>query len=127
MGHEHGLDGPYEAYRHQVVTAYKDIVVGQHYGHAHAAYTCAFRDVKKKGGAPGDPLHSVYIGNAVTTYSELNPGFAIFHYDRALTAPNLAHEYEEYWLDLDVANAKNSTEGCPANAAFRHDGYGAFQ
>ena len=68
-----------------------------------------------KPGKPGKPLHSVYIGNSVTTYSALNPGFAIYHYDRDLISKgpgyNIAHDYEEYWLNLTDANARNATDG----------------
>eukprot|EP00947_MAST-08B_sp_MAST-8B-sp1_P002939 g2939.t1 len=129
IGHQHGLDSVWESRLHDIIHAYKDVIIGQHYGHAHAAFTCAFHDYgnstvgSSSGGLLGGqdwpaqkkklgtPLHSVYIGNSVTTYSELNPAFAIFHYDRSLPGPNIAHDYEEYWLDLDVANAGNSSAG----------------
>ena len=121
IGHEHGLAAPFERQFHDIVSDFQDVIIGQHYGHAHASFTCAFRDHSSNssssisnGGStrgaennrvaalnkPGTPLHSVYIGNSVTTYSALNPGFAIYHYDRDFlqkTPPyNIAHDYEEY-------------------------------
>ena len=51
--------------------------------------------------------HTVgYIGGSVTPYTDTNPGFAVYSYDRALSLPYLVTDAQLHWLNLTDANAR---------------------
>ena len=55
--------------------------------------------------------HTVgYIGGSVTPYTNTNPGFAVYSYDRSLSLPYLITDAQLHWLDLPDANAKRQAD-----------------
>ena len=55
--------------------------------------------------------HTVgYIGGSVTPYTNTNPGFSVYSYDRSLSLPYLVTDAQLHWLDLPAANAKGQAD-----------------
>ena len=66
--------------------------------------------------------HSVgYIGGSVTPYTDVNPGFAVYSYDRALSRPYLVTDIHFHWLDLVAANAQQSADWSAVRLNARSD------
>lgn len=103
IGHEPGLMAPFDGYFNAIVDEFSDVIADQFRGHTHTEDVCVVRN------ATGAPMHSMYIAGSITTYSLQNAGFQVYTFDRALPRANLVDDYAQYWLDVEAANADNST------------------
>jgi hypothetical protein len=55
--------------------------------------------------------HTVgYIGGSITPYTNVNPGFGVYSYDRSLSLPYLVTDFDLHWLNLSDANAKKAAD-----------------
>jgi len=84
----------------RIVNRFRSIIVGQFYGHTHYDdFKIYFDGV--------EPTGSLYIGASATTYTDLNPGYKVFHVDGA-RGPESTWEMADHetWIyNLTVANA----------------------
>jgi sphingomyelin phosphodiesterase len=89
----------------ELVIKYSNLILNQFYGHSHTAEISLFNDHQ------GNPINTAYIGGSVTTFTNLNPGFRLYTYNRENIAQQsiLVEDYLDYWSPLDLTNAKNST------------------
>lgn len=98
-----------------LLTDYSDVVVGGFYGHHHiSAELVHFNNASLGPGQTPKPISVAYIVGSVTPYTQLNPGFRVYHYDRSSLAPNaplpyLVQDFDQYWFNLEKDNEKNRT------------------
>jgi len=91
------------ALRHgALIEKYGALIVGHFVGHTHNNAVSVQFDR-----ATGElPVHVAYKVGGVTTFKNLNPGFRVATYDRALPAGQpLMLDFAEHWIDLNAANA----------------------
>ena len=97
-----------------LLSRYQHIVLNTFFGHTHHNQVQLYSD------DTASPAHTVgYIGGSVTPYTNVNPGVAVYSYDRALQQPYLVADISYYWLNLTLANQQLSAdwEGVKAQAS----------
>jgi sphingomyelin phosphodiesterase len=90
----YGYAGRYLAIYREFAT----IIRAQFYGHTHLD---SFALLYKTEGAPGVAEGVVYVAPSATTYTQINPSFRIYDYDRASTT---VLDYHQYHADISLAN-----------------------
>lgn len=85
-----------------VLDRYKATVTGHFYGHTHNdEFEMIYDDEDTT-----LPISVAHIAPSVTTYSKMNPSFRIYIVDGDYTGTTYqVLDYEEYWLDVNKANA----------------------
>ena len=91
-----------------LLTEYAGTVLHAFWGHTHHSEVQLYTD-------DADPprAHTVgYIGGSFTPYTDTNPGFQCYTYDRATASSSavLVNDYSVYWVELSLANARNAAD-----------------
>ena len=88
-----------------VVDRFESIIMAQFYGHTHFDDLAIFFSAEE----PSRPNNALYIGASVTAYTDLNPGYKVFHVDAADTATATWEivDHETYIYNLTAANLNN--------------------
>jgi len=91
-----------------LIEKYSSIILDQFYGHAHTStYQLTFDN--KTGTVP---FVVSYIVGSVTTYSQLNPGYRIYQYDRS--------KFHQTQLSLELQNEDNNSDNDHLVTNFAH-------
>jgi len=95
----------------QLMTTYRNQVVNMFFGHTHDNEV---QLVQATVDSMQVPIIAGYIGGSVTPYTNINPGFSVFAYDRAAVSNNkkqplsfLATDLSYYWMNLTESNENN--------------------
>ena len=84
-----------------LLSRYRNITLNTFFGHTHHNQLQLYSD------DTSSPAHTVgYVGGSVTPYTDVNPGLAVYSYDRALQLPYLVTDIDYYWLNLTQANER---------------------
>lgn len=115
-------NGLANAYR-VIATKYASTILNLFMGHTHENSIQTLHALESvSGGTQGAPQHVAWVGGSIVPFTNINPGFMLYEYDRAAVAtgtagPTLVTQAASYWLDLPAANAANSTEGLWSTAS----------
>ena len=113
-------NGLANAYR-VIATKYASTILNLFMGHTHQNSVQTLHALTSVTGAEGAPQHVAWVGGSIVPFTNINPGFMLYEYDRAAVAsgtagPTLVTQAASYWLDLPAANAANSTAGLWSSA-----------
>ena len=99
-----GNTGCLDDYAHEIellVLKYADIIAGQFYGHTH-------HDSFQVWSTPAKiPAQLGFVCPSLTTFTNINPSFRIYHYDRS--TGNVLNYYQ-YQMNLTLANEKGAID-----------------
>lgn len=92
-----------------IAEQYQSTIVNYLMGHTHCNQYTALHT------AAGAPMDVSFVGGSVVPYTNLNPGFMLYEYDREAVASganytSLIQQARGYWADLDDANESNATD-----------------
>ena len=103
---------PWAAKFDSIINRYENIIKAQFYGHTHEDdLKIFFAESASENGTAPRPTNSLYIGASATTYTDLNPGYKVYHVDGAVenrTWEILDHETFVY--NLTLANLEGKTQ-----------------
>jgi len=95
----------------ELMVVYRTSVVNMFFGHTH---NNEVQLVEATVDSMQVPIIAAYIGGSVTSYTNVNPGFTVFAYDRAAVSGNqkqplpfLATDMSYYWMNLTASNEAN--------------------
>jgi sphingomyelin phosphodiesterase len=94
----------------EIISNYSEIILNQFYGHTHTAGLALFYPPEKNY-TNSDPINMAYIGGSITSYTQLNPGFAVYYYNRTNIPlqSSLVTNFQQYWTNLAETNKLNIT------------------
>ena len=100
---------PWSAKFNKIVNRFEGIIKGQFYGHTHEDdFKIFFEGPASENSTAPRPTSSLYIGASATTYTDLNPGYKVYHVDGAGGTVNKTWEildHETFVYNLTEANA----------------------
>lgn len=104
-----------------IATRYRSTLVNAFMGHTHTNEFNALHE-RLADGSKGEPAWVAWVGGSVVPYTDVNPGFMRYLYDRAAVAAQsnystLVQAAVGHWIDLAQANAANSTKELWMNSA----------
>ena len=89
-----------------LLTEYRGYVVNCFWGHTHHSEVQLYTTDDE----PPVPHTVGYIGGSVTPYTDTNPGFQLYTYNRSLEDEALVTDVAVYWADLPTANSVGRAE-----------------
>ncbi|CAB5373212.1 sphingomyelin phosphodiesterase [Rhizophagus irregularis] len=109
LGHMIAVSGDafpsFNSYFSQIVARYKDIIVGQFFGHTHWDEFQVIYDYHN--GNEPRPVGVGYMAPSVTTFRNVNPAFRVYKIHKK--TKKILNHYT-YYLDIEEANRKNKPE-----------------
>ena len=105
----------YDAFRsafHQLLLQYAPTVQNLFWGHTHDNEVQLYH-------ADDSPLpHAVgYIGGSVTPFTNTNPGFSVYQYERSLKPGFLVQDIAYHWINLTAANQQLAADWQPVRVS----------
>jgi len=95
----------FNSYFSQIVTRYKDTIVGQFYGHSHwDEFQVIYDSIKHQ---EPRPVGVGYMAPSVTTFRHVNPAFRVYEIDKK--TKHVINHYT-YYVDIEEANRNNKPE-----------------
>ncbi|CAG8524108.1 15455_t:CDS:2 [Acaulospora colombiana] len=91
-------------YYSQIVTRFKDTIVGQFYGHSHWDEFQVIYDVQT---TQKEPVGVAYLAPSVTSFKNMNPAFRLYEIDKS--TKQIVNHYT-YSMDLRAANRDDKPE-----------------
>jgi sphingomyelin phosphodiesterase len=95
-----------------IISNYSHVISNTFFGHTHEASVSIFHS---NSSSTYEPLVVSYVAGSITPYTNLNPGFRVYNYDREqfMQKSYLVEDYFQYWVDLPTANAQQSIDWTP--------------
>eukprot|EP01102_Stenamoeba_stenopodia_P022256 TRINITY_DN9203_c0_g1_i1.p1 TRINITY_DN9203_c0_g1~~TRINITY_DN9203_c0_g1_i1.p1 ORF type:complete len:593 (+),score=86.69 TRINITY_DN9203_c0_g1_i1:1782-3560(+) len=95
-----------------LVSEYSDVIIDQFYGHHHISSVQVHFNNESLSTSSPQAVSTAYVVGSVTTFTQLNPGFRVYSYNREITNETfpLALDFDQYWADLVQTNKDNATD-----------------